>query len=346
MKKKALSIVLILVLAALTLAGCGGGSSGGGEGESGEKTVKLNFNHAFTEQDARGKTYQFFADKCRELSNGSIDITVYPSEGLVKNQEALKAVMTKTVDMASTPTSLNSNEAKALAPMDVPGQYEPRQWRKTNEAIKGVMDEILAEYNQKYLFATDEGDTIVYLNKKNKKDIHKATDLKGLRIRDHGTWVGKTISAWGGSPMTVVPADVAVAFDRGTVDGGYTGWPFVMSFKLYESAPYVSNLGLSNSTWLYVSINNDSWNSLSDNQKKIMEEAADLAMDYNESIMDDYYKEFEAAVKKAGGTIYNCTEEEKAAFMKDTEGLLKEVREFSGELGAKLMDTMAEVEYE
>ena len=109
MKKKALSIVLILALTALTLAGCGGGSSGGGEGESGEKTVKLNFNHAFTEQDARGKTYQFFADKCRELSNGTIDITVYPSEGLVKNQEALKAVMTKTVDMASTPTSLNSN---------------------------------------------------------------------------------------------------------------------------------------------------------------------------------------------------------------------------------------------
>ena len=345
MKKKVLSVVLIMVLAALTLAGCGG-SSGDSGNSSGEATVKLNFNHAFTEQDARGKSYQFFADKCRELSNGSIDITVYPSEGLVKNQEALKAVMTKTVDIAATPSSLNSNEAKALAPLDVPGQYEPRQWRKTNDAIKGVMDEILAEYNQKYLFATDEGDTVIYLNEKKKRDVHSAADLKGLKLRDHGTWIGKTISAWGASPMTVVPADVAVAFERGTVDGGYTGWPFVMGYKLYESAPYVSKLGLSNSTWQYVAINMDSWNSLSDNQKKIMEEAAELTMDYNESLMDDYYKDFEAAIKEAGGTIYECTDEEKAAFMKSTEGLLDEVREYSGELGSKLMDTLAAVDYE
>lgn len=345
MKKKLVGIALILAMSAFGLAGCGGGSSDEGAA-SGEQTVKMTFNHAFTEQDARGKSYQFFADKCRELSNGSIDITVYPSEGLVKNQEALKAVMTKTVDMAATPTSLNSNEAKALAPLDVPGQYEPRQWRKTNEAIEGVMDEILAEYNQKYLFATDEGETVIYLNEKKQREVHQPSDLKGLKLRDHGTWIGKTISAWGGSPMTVVPADVAVAFDRGTVDGGYTGWPFVMSFKLYESAPYVSELGLSNSTWQYVSINMDTWESLSEEQQKIMEEAADLTMDYNESLMDDYYAEFVKAIEDAGGYIYKCTDEEKAEFMKATEGLLDEVREYSGELGGKLMDTLAEVEYE
>lgn len=344
MNKKIFILCLVLVFALSTLAGCGGGGSDadqGGEGgaPSGE-VIKMTFNHAFTEQDSRGKTYQFFADKVEELSNGTIDIEVYGTEGLVKNQEALKAVMTNTVDMAACPTSLNSNEAKALAPMDVPGLFNPRKWREANTAITPIMNEILAEYRQHYLFATDEGDTIFYLNNKNAKQIHSPSDLKGLRIRDHGLWIGKTLEAWGASPMTVVPADVAVAFDRGTVDGGYTGWPFVFNFKLYESAPNVSVLGLSNSTWQYVSISDVTWQKLSDEQKQVMLDAAELAMDYNASLMEQYEADFYAEIERVGGTVYRCTDEERAVFKEATQGLIQEVKEYSGPLGTKLMDTL------
>ncbi len=345
MKKKIFSLALSLMLALTALTGCGGSApeNSASDAQSKDQQVKLTFNHAFTEQDSRGKTYQFFADKVNELTNGTVEITIYGTEGLVKNQEALKAVMTDTVDMASCPSSLNSNEAKAMAPLDIPGLYNPDKWQDVNTAIAPVMDEILSEYKQHYLFATDEGQTIFYLTKKNAREVHAPADIQGLRIRDHGVWIGKTLQAWGASPMTVVPADVAVAFDRGTVDGGYTGWPFVYNFKLYESAPAVSYLGLSNSTWLYVSISDVAWAKLSNNQKAAMEEAAQLAMDYNASLMADYEADFKVAVEEAGGNIYYCTDEERAVFMEATTGLRDEVAEYSGELGVKLMETLESV---
>lgn len=342
MNRKILCLVLVLLLAATALAGCGSKSASSGDAQekpNGE-VVKLTFNHAFTDQDSRAKTYKFFADKVNELTNGTVEITIYGTEGLVKNQEALKAVMTDTVDMASCPSSLNSNEAKAMAPLDIPGLYNPRNWQETNDAIAPVMDEILDEYKQHYLFATDEGETIFYFTKKNAREVHSPADIEGLRIRDHGVWIGKTLQAWGASPMTVVPADVAVAFDRGTVDGGYTGWPFVYNFKLYESAPSISYLGLSNSTWLYVSISDIAWAKLSEEQQKAMEEAATLAMDYNASLMEEYEANFRTAVEEAGGTIYTCTDEERAVFMEATKGLKEEVATYSGDLGVKLMEAL------
>ncbi|MBR0599108.1 TRAP transporter substrate-binding protein [Sinanaerobacter chloroacetimidivorans] len=343
MLKKIFTLFLLFVFSISALAGCGGSTPSNGN-ESNDKpageVVAMTFNHAFTEQDSRGKTYQFFADKVKELSDGTIDIQVYPTEGLVKNQEALKAVMTNTVDMAACPTSLNSNEAKALAPLDVPGLFNPRKWREANEAITPIMNEILAEYKQRYLFATDEGETIFYINNKNAREVHSPADIKGLRIRDHGMWIGKTLEAWGASPMTVVPADVAVAFDRGTVDGGYTGWPFVYNFKLFESAPNISVLGLSNSTWQYVSISDAAWQKLSKEQQEIMLEAAELAMDYNEGLMEDYEASFYEAVESVGGTVYRCTDEERAVFMEASKGLYEEVAAYSGEKGVKLMETL------
>lgn len=346
MNKKILCLTLVIFLAMTAFVGCGGGSAtseDNSQEQSSGEVIKLTFNHAFTDQDSRARTYKFFADKVSELTNGTVAITIYGTEGLVKNQEALKAVMTDTVDMASCPSSLNSNEAKAMAPLDIPGLYNPKNWREANDAIAPVMDEILSEYNQHYLFATDEGETIFYLSDKYAREVHSPADIDGLRIRDHGVWIGKTLQAWGASPMTVVPADVAVAFDRGTVDGGYTGWPFVYNFKLYESAPNISYLGLSNSTWLYVSISNIAWAKLSEEQQQAMEEAANLAMDYNAALMEDYEADFQTAVTEAGGSIYTCTDEEKAAFMECTSGLREEVAAYSGDLGVKLMETLEAV---
>jgi TRAP-type C4-dicarboxylate transport system substrate-binding protein len=341
MNKKYLALLLVALLAMTALVGCGGTEPAPEPGEEpAAQVVEFTFNHAFPEQDSRGKTYAFYAEKVAEMSGGTIKITVYPSEGLVKNQEALKAVMTNTVDMAACPTALNSSEAKALAPMDVPGLFNPRKWREANTAIAPIMNDILKEYRQQYLFATDEGDTVFYLNNKQVKEVHSPADIKGLRIRDHGMWIGKTLAAWGASPMTIFPADVAVAFERGTVDGGYTGWPFVNAFKLYESAPNVSVLGLSNSTWQYVSISDAAWAKLNDEQKAIMIEAGDLAMDYNASLMEDYQAAFFANVEKAGGSVYYLTADEQAVFLEASKGLWEEVAAYSGPNGVKLMETL------
>ena len=140
--------------------------------------------------------------------------------------------------------------------------------------------------------------------------------------------------------MTVMPADLAVALERGTVDGGFTGWPFIYQCRGTDSAPYVTYTGISCSGWAPLTINLNTWNSLSDGQRAIMEEAAAIAVENSNKYLAEYQKEFEQSIADLGGTFYEMTAEETQVFVDATKPLIDEARASSGELGNKLIDAL------
>ncbi|MBE6032864.1 MAG: hypothetical protein E7224_06690, partial [Clostridiales bacterium] len=277
---------------------------------------------------------------CKEMSDGNINITVFPNATLATSQDALKATGNGSADMACGNLSFNVSEVPALAPLDIHGIYDPNHFWETYELVKPTLDEILAGVNAKTLIMFDEGESIFYLNEKNKKDVHSPADIAGLRLRDHGLWIGKSIASWGASPMTVMPADLAVALERGTVDGGFTGWPFIYQCRGTDSAPYVTYTGISCSGWAPLTINLDKWNSLTPAQQAIMEEAAAIATENSNKYLEEYNVEFEQSIADLGGTIYHMTPEETQVFVDATKPLIDEARESSGELGNKLIDAL------
>lgn len=339
-------LLLGITVLLFTLSGCGGGQKlaqpAGEQKPEAKKVVEMRMSHAFPEKDMRAQAYQFWADEVNKRTNGAVKIKVYPSESLFKNPEIFKAMVQKSVEIGVIPSTFASTEAKELAPLDVAGLFDPKKIREVNTAITPVMQKIMAKYGLRYLWPTDEGETIIYLNKKNAREIHDPSDLKGLRIRDHGLWIGKTIKAWGGTPMTVPPSDVSVAFDRGTVDGGYTGWPFVMAFKLLEQAPNVTWIGYQN-MWQFVAITEEAWGKLTPDQQKIMAEAGKDAMEHNIKLTEEARNNFEKLVTEKGGKIYRPTPEEMAKFKQALTPLHDEVAQYSGPMGKELMDALRSV---
>lgn len=338
---KRLFVAFLMITLAVSLAACGG-QQAAGDKKSETKAVEFKMSHPFPEKDMRAKAYQFWADEVAKRTNGTVKIKVFPSESLVKNPEIFKAMMQNTVEIGVLPSTFISNEAKEFAPLDVAGLFDPNKVKEVDAAIAPVMQKALAKYNLRYLWPTAEGETILYMSKKTGKTIHNPEDLKGLRIRDHGLWIGKTIKAWGGSPMTVPPSDVSVAFDRGTVDGGYTGWPFVMAFKLYEQAPHVTWIGFQN-MWEFMAITEDAWKKLSPEQQKVMVEAGKDALELNLKLTSEAKANFLKAVEGAGGKIYTPTAAEMDKFKQALKPLQDEVAQHSGPIGQELMGALRTV---
>lgn len=310
------------------------------EPEAKREPVEMRLTHALPETDMRGKAFRFWAEEVNKRTNGAVKITVYPSESLMKTPEFFKAMLQKSVEIAHLPSTFISTEVKEIAPLDVPGLINMEKFTKVDQTIRPIIQKILNKYDIRYLFPSHEGETIFYLRKK--KVIHSPADLKGLRIRAHGYWVGKTISAWGGTPAFIPPADVSVAFERGAVDGGYTGWPFVMAYKLFEQAPYVTWVGYQN-MWAFVAITGDAWRKLTPEQRKVMEDVGVEAANLNVRLLNETREKFKEIVKQRGGEIYYLTEKEKIVFESALKPVYAEVANYSGELGKELINALQAV---
>ena len=348
-KNRLLLFLLVIVLAfAMIAVGCGGGGTPATSGtptasdDNGDlgPAVNMSLGHLFPTTDYRARTMQQFADLCEEYSGGNITITIYPAQTLVTSQDALKLTAQGVADIGMGALSFSVSEVPAFAPIDLQGIYDPENFWEAFELVKPTLNKILETQNQMCLFMMDETNFVFYLNDKNSRDVHSPADVKGLRLRDSGLWIGKSMMTWGVSPQTVVPADIAVALERGTVDGGYTGWGFVNSYKLFESAKTVTYTEISKNVWSPVAINLDRWNSLSAGQQAIILRAAAEAQEYNKVLVEEDWEIFQANLESVGGTIYYMTHEENQAFISLSMQLLEECREYSGELGNEMIDAL------
>ena len=336
----AASVLLLAVVGCASQAPPQGQQQGQQQPPAQKAVVEMRLSHAFPEAHPDGKTLKFWGDEVTKRTGGAAKVTVYPSESLIKTQEHFKALLQRSIEIAHVPSTYASSEAKELAPLDVAGMFDPSKHIEVNRAIEPVMQKILAQYGLRYLFATHAGETILYLRKD--KEVKNPADLKGLRVRDHGFWIAKTISAWGGTPVFLPPTDVSVAFERGTVDAGYTGWPFVQGYKLYEQAPHVTWVGYQN-MWCFVAITQDSWNKLTPEHQQVLMDTGVEAMNLNLQLVGEARDRFKGLVSEAGGKIYYLTPEEKSAFEAALKPLHDEVAQYSGDLGKELIAALKSV---
>ena len=349
--KKFITIIIVILMSLTVFTACGNNEPPPPPPpppaeENGEATVDLgppvNFGvgHPFPTTDYRGMAVQYFADLVAELSGGNMTVDVYPSSQVVTSQDALRAVAAGTIDMAVGALSFNVATVPALIGLDIHGIYDPEYFWETYDVIRPVLERIMNQENQTLLIVFDETETIFYLNPANARDVTHPSDLAGLRLRDHGMWIGRSIESWGASPMTVVPADVAVALERGTVDGGYTGWGFVRANRLHESAPHITFSGIGKSTWSPLNMNLDVYNSLTQAQRDIIREAADRAQAESLRLLEGLEEAFIAEVLELGGTVHRMTTEQTQVFVDAAMALLDDARAEAGPLGNELIDAL------
>ncbi len=360
--KKVLCLVLALALV-FALAACGssgaansgaagsGSSSGSSAGtaSSGSSASTASYNldnvreqkfvlaHGLPATGMTGMQYHEFCVAVEELSGGKMTIEEKVGGTLLADTETWDAVRDGEVDFIHSMGSYVSGVVTDLSPLTIAGYYAGNDFQGFADKIRQPLNEIYGEYGVKYMGALYQACSAIICTD---KQIKAPSDVKGLTFRASGTWVSKTVEAWGGAATTMGVADLADAFSKKTIAGTATGWNIIVPFKLYEVAKYITTTSILEG-FAALLMNGDRWNSLNADEQALLEAAAKIFEQKGEELGNKFMSEYIQQVKDAGmNDIYTLSDAEQAEFVKLGMGLFDEMAPGLGANGLKLIESL------
>jgi TRAP-type C4-dicarboxylate transport system substrate-binding protein len=323
----------ILVLFTLAAAGCGGGSgtpaSGGNEG-----TREILIGHAFPDNMAPlGTAYAAMGEYVSEKTGGTLTFTQAANGSLVDDSNFIDGIMDGVVDMGHCLVTYAGGVIPEAACLGIPGYFGGSDWLAFCEDVRKPLSDIYAKYDL-YYFGADYQATGTFVS--SKKQVVTPADVVGQIIRASGTDLANAIELWGGSPTVMGLGDCATALERGTIDAMYTSYTLIGQQHFYELAEYVSTTPICE-TWGSTVIRMETYNSLTDEQKKAVDEAALL---YSAQAQDDYQaikEQYDEDIDEYGASAYALTPEEALAFTDKCKPLFETFGQSTNELGLELL---------
>jgi len=221
---------------------------------------------------------EVFARKVKEMSGGKFEISVHAGGELVPPFGVVDAVQNGTVECCHTAPYyfFGKDETFALG-CAIPFGLNSRQmtaWIYQGNGGK-LMREFYANYNIVNFAA---GNTGAQMGGWYRKQIKSVKDMKGLKFRVGG-FAGKVIERMGGVPQNIPGGEIYQALEKGTIDAAEWVGPYDdQKLGFYKVAPFYHYPGWwEGGPQLDVFVNNKAYESLSPENKAIVEAAAAFA---------------------------------------------------------------------
>lgn len=218
---------------------------------------------------------QPFADYVYEMSDGQIEITLYPVNELYPISEFLDSVSRGVSEMALASDAVASGIDPAFEagmywtgdPLPVEGWFIYTQYTDYPEIMRDLYSRYDIQWLEKCYFPEETFFSNV--------PIRKSSDFKGVKIRCSGM-AESLFDKLGASPTYISGAEIYTAAQLGTIDafemGGFsTNW----ASGLHEVADYIIDppIHCPNGGGSFI-VNMDAWNSLTPGQQSILRRAA------------------------------------------------------------------------
>ena len=313
MKKKYWVMFLCAVLAGLmimSLTGCGKESSAGGDG-----VLKVRFTHVVAESTPKGKAVLKFKELVEEKSNGKIEVLVFPASQLYGDKEELEQLMANNVQFIAPSVTKLVGFEPAFQIVDMPFLFNDDQ---------AAYDFYDGPAGQKLMRSLEPQGMLglawwpngakQFTN--SKRPLRSPEDFRGLKFRTQsGGLLDAQFRALGAGSQTLAFAEVFTALNNKTVDGQENTFNNIDTQNYQDVQKYmtVSNHGRLD----YVVLTNTTfWNSLSPENKQIIEEAMREATLYERQLAEEEnQKSFEKLKASGKMEIYTLTEEDRAKFV-------------------------------
>lgn len=172
-----------------------------------------------------------WAEKVTKDSGDAVDIKLFPGSTLGSLQVIYDRVVNGVVDLAFItvgPIVTNFPKSTVLTlPLEVKDSLEGSRamWRLYERGV--IADEYAAVKPLAML-------TFANLSLHAKKPIRTLEDLRGMKIGANSRITAQGVEKLGASPVTMLTPDFYTTLERGTVEAVHTGWPAVVTFKLFE----------------------------------------------------------------------------------------------------------------
>jgi tripartite ATP-independent transporter DctP family solute receptor len=253
----------------------------------------FKLGHAADENNTWHKGVIKFAEEVKEKSSGRIEIQVYPNEQLGKEIDNVTAIQGGTADMVLSGESLQ-NWAPRVGIMSTP--YLIRDSEHMKKVIDGEPGKILAQdiseqVGLHILTFFERGPRTLTSN----KPINSIADIQGLKVRIPNVPLFVDVwNNWGAKPTPMAFTEIFTSLQQNTIEAQENPLALMNSGGFYEVQKYVNNTQHVRG-WIYMLIGNDQWNTLPDDLKQIMTDAAQVAQQYEHEL----FLEGEEAIKKS-----------------------------------------------
>ena len=341
------SIICALALTALAFAltGCGGGQTNGGESPDGSGAAEYQWRMASTwnEADPQGQGDAFFAQRVGELTDGRVEITVYPSMQLGDPNKVLDSVRQGIIEIAVMAPSSNVDSRFELAtfPFAAENFEEANALFYTNDSFwNQYMDDVFSDIGLVRLANIDNDFRGINTFD---KPVTKPEDLKGLLIRESGYAPYQAFYAACGASVTTVPfSELYTALEKGLCDAQDNGPLNTFANKFYEAAPYYTYLQQAYSITFDV-INKSLYESLPADIQDALKQAGQEAQDYvNDIIQGGYADDILQQMRDAGVNVITKEDIDPADYERFREMGIAVWADFEDEIGSDILQKMYE----
>jgi len=303
------------------------------------KPIKLTYSNFFPPTHIQSKLAQSWCDEVKKRTNGAVIVEYYPAQTLTKAKQVYDGVVSGMSDIGLCLFGYTRGRFPLMEAVDLPLGY------KTGMATTIIANAVYEKFKPKelddvkvmYLHAYGSG--LLFTKD---KPVRRMEDLKGMKIRSHGT-TAKVVKALGGIPVTMPMPELYQSLQKGVVQGAIYPMEVNKGWRMADVVKYGTlDYSIANTSTFFVIMNKDKWASMpSDIQNIIMEINKIWIVKHGEA-WDTSDAEGEEFTISKGGKLITLTEQEGKKWKKAIEPVIEDYIQKTEENG---LPARAVVEY-
>ena len=302
---------------------------------------KFSFAYDQPHTTAYGIAADIFEAKLKELSGGKLGINQFPGAQLGQEPVVLQKLRSGDIDFAITSTANASTVAPQAGVLSLHFIFRDEDHLKkvlANPKVVEAFRSMVAESVQgaHVMALMTMGMRHIY----SKKAVRSLDDIKGMKVRVQATKTEDThFPAYGAQTVHMPFGEVYTSLQTGVVNAAENGVNVYLANKHYEVAPVLSmteHEANNNAVWVSEKV----WSSLSDQEKKWVQAAAEEVGRVEPAKALALERESAVKLKKMGVEVVEKVD--KAGFVKAAEPVQDQLAKELGPQAVKILGLIRE----
>ncbi|MHB0867965.1 MAG: TRAP transporter substrate-binding protein [Chloroflexota bacterium] len=294
--------------------------------------ITAKFASVAAEDHPHHKSFLFFADRVKELTNGKLIVQVFPNSQLGNEREYIEQLQIGQIEFAKSSAAVLGPFVPQFQVFDLPYVFKSKEqlFKHTDSEVGQTLIKLAEEKLNIRIFGFFDAGTRSIFN--SKKAIKTPADLKGMKIRVmENQLMIQTLNAMGAQATPLAVGEQYSAIQQGVLDGAENSPVFYRSQKFYEVAKNYSytehfmtpDTPMVSMKW-YNSQPKEIQQAIDQAGKEMIKKEREIWLEYEKFVVDDL---------KSKGILFNEVED-KAAFAKLVEGIYPQ---FESKIGKDLI---------
>ena len=304
-RSKGFSMIVIVLMFSFILSACSGNSEeSSGKGDAEGKSMEFKMGHMNSPDHVQDKwSMAPFSEEVAKATDNRVNFKIYPGGALGGPKDTYDNIVTGIMDAGWGLQGYNAGKFPVHSVLQLPflANGNGEELSEVAQQLYDTFPEIQSEYDDVKLLWVHAADPYAIITKG--KAVRSFEDVKGLKLRTPSVEAGQMIESWGATPVSLPAPEIYDALQKGVIDGGVLPVAAIKDFNLFDVVDYVT-LGNFNTSLFYVTMNKNSWNKMSEENRKTVEELIGIPMAKKSGNAFDQQKELAEKQAKENGTEF------------------------------------------